>query len=121
MPRSLDDFQFLRRNLLVEIPDACIPSLENFYSPFLTSPSRPSKTVLAISTRRLNTFLNYLSNHPVLANHELVWEFMLMPELQVKLQQHCSLVLLATKTDIQTLKDHYATLIARRYIRSLKT
>ncbi|KAF9282795.1 hypothetical protein BGZ68_005753 [Mortierella alpina] len=82
MPRSLDDFQFLRRNLLVEIPDACIPSLENFYSPFLTSPSRPSKTVLAISTRRLNTFLNYLSNHPVLANHELVWEFMLMPELQ---------------------------------------
>ncbi|CAO3570749.1 unnamed protein product [Mortierella alpina] len=82
MPRSLDDFQFLRRNLLVEVPDACIPSLENFYSPFLISPSRPSKTVLATSTRRLNTFLNYLSNHPVLANHELVWEFMLMPELQ---------------------------------------
>ncbi|KAF9574930.1 hypothetical protein EC968_004931 [Mortierella alpina] len=82
MPRSLDDFQFLRRNLLLEVPDACIPSLENFYSPFLISPSRPSKAVLATSTRRLNTFLNYLSNHPVLANHELVWEFMLMPELQ---------------------------------------
>ncbi|KAF9985116.1 hypothetical protein BGZ75_003351 [Mortierella antarctica] len=82
MPRSLDDFQFLRRNVLVEVPDACIPSLENFYSPFLISPSRPSKAVLTASTRRLNTFLNYLSNHPVLANHELVWEFMLMPELQ---------------------------------------
>ncbi|KAG0330533.1 hypothetical protein BGZ99_000003 [Dissophora globulifera] len=82
MPRSLDDFQFLRQNLLVEGPDACIPSLENFYSPFLLSPSRPSKTMLSISTRRLDMFLNYLSNHPVLANHELVWEFMLMPELQ---------------------------------------
>ncbi|KAG0200916.1 hypothetical protein BGX28_006163 [Mortierella sp. GBA30] len=82
MPRSLDDFRFLRENLLMEIPDACIPSLENFHSPFLLSPSRPSKAVLAISTRRLDMFLNYLSNHPVLANHELVWEFMLMPELQ---------------------------------------
>ncbi|KAF8939953.1 hypothetical protein BGZ58_008217 [Dissophora ornata] len=82
MPRSLDDFRLLRQNLLVEGPDVCIPSLENFYSPFLLSPSRPSKTVLAISARRLDMFLNYLSNHPVLANHELVWEFMLMPELQ---------------------------------------
>lgn len=83
MPRSLDDFRFLRKNLLVEGPDACIPSLEGFFSPFLLSPSRPSKTVLAISARRLDMFLNYLSDHPVLANHELVWEFMLMPELQV--------------------------------------
>lgn len=85
MPRSLDDFRFLRENLLVECPDACIPSLEGYYSPFLLSPSRPSKTVLAISARRLDMFLNYLSDHPVLANHELVWEFMLMPELQVQL------------------------------------
>ncbi|KAF9932246.1 hypothetical protein FBU30_008668 [Linnemannia zychae] len=82
MPRSLDDFRFLRRNLLIEVPDACIPSLEGFFSPFLLSPSRPSKTVMTITTRRLNMFLNYLSDHPVLANHELVWEFMLMPELQ---------------------------------------
>ncbi|KAG0375340.1 hypothetical protein BGX24_009240 [Mortierella sp. AD032] len=82
MPRSLDDFRFLRENLLIEGPDACIPSLEGFFSPFLLSPSRPSKTVLAISARRLDMFLNYLSDHPVLANHELVWEFMLMPELQ---------------------------------------
>lgn len=82
MPRSLDDFRFLRENLLIECPDACIPSLEGFFSPFLLSPSRPSKTVLAISARRLDMFLNYLSDHPVLANHELVWEFMLMPELQ---------------------------------------
>lgn len=84
MPRSLDDFRFLRENLLVECPDACIPSLEGFFSPFLLSPSRPSKTSLAISARRLDMFLNYLSDHPVLANHELVWEFMLMPELQVQ-------------------------------------
>ncbi|KAG0016270.1 hypothetical protein BGZ82_001139 [Podila clonocystis] len=82
MPRSLDDFKFLRQTLLLEGPDACIPSLEHFYSPFLLSPSRPSKAVLAISTRRLDMFLNYLSDHPVLRNHELVWEFMLMPELQ---------------------------------------
>ncbi|KAK3818932.1 MAG: hypothetical protein J3Q66DRAFT_179887 [Benniella sp.] len=82
MPRTLEEFQFLRENLLVEGPDACIPSLEGFYPPYLLSPSRPSKTVLSISARRLDMFLNYLSNHPVLANHELVWEFMLMPELQ---------------------------------------
>ncbi|KAG0333793.1 hypothetical protein BG004_000692 [Podila humilis] len=82
MPRSLDDFKFLRQTLLLEGPDACIPSLEQFFSPFLLLPSRPSKSVLTISTRRLDMFLNYLSNHPVLGNHELVWEFMLMPELQ---------------------------------------
>ncbi|KAI9232630.1 MAG: hypothetical protein BYD32DRAFT_427902 [Podila humilis] len=82
MPRSLDDFKFLRQTLLLEGPDACIPSLEHFYSPFLLSPSRPSKAVLTISTRRLDMFLNYLSDHPVLGDHELVWEFMLMPELQ---------------------------------------
>ncbi|KAF9281516.1 hypothetical protein BGZ74_002329 [Mortierella antarctica] len=82
MPRSLDDFKFLRQTLLLEGPDACIPSLEHFYSPFLLSPSRPSKAVLTITTRRLDMFLNYLSDHPVLRNHELVWEFMLMPELQ---------------------------------------
>lgn len=85
MPRSLDDFKFLRQTLLLEGPDACIPSLEHFYSPFLLSPSRPSKAVLTISTRRLDMFLNYLSDHPVLRNHELVWEFMLMPELQVQI------------------------------------
>lgn len=77
----------------MEGPDACIPSLEGFFSPFLLSPSRPSKTVLTISARRLDMFLNYLSDHPVLANHELVWEFMLMPELQVYADivtfQHC--------------------------------
>ncbi|KAG0053855.1 hypothetical protein BGZ83_000329 [Gryganskiella cystojenkinii] len=82
MSRSLDDFRFLRESLLMESPDACIPSLESFYSPYLLSPSRPSKTVLSITARRLDMFLKYLSNHPVLANHELVWEFMLMPELQ---------------------------------------
>ncbi|KAF9427391.1 hypothetical protein BGZ94_004991 [Podila epigama] len=82
MPRSLEDFKFLRETLLLEIPDACIPSLEHFFSPFLLSPSKPSKAVMAMSTRRLDMFLNYLSNHPVLGNHELVWEFMLMPELQ---------------------------------------
>ncbi|KAF9536615.1 hypothetical protein EC957_010312, partial [Mortierella hygrophila] len=82
MPRSLDNFRVLRENLLVECPNACIPSLEGFFSSFLLSPSGPSKTVLAISTRRLDMFLSHLSDHPVLANHELVWEFILMPELQ---------------------------------------
>ncbi|GJJ70340.1 uncharacterized protein EMPS_02689 [Entomortierella parvispora] len=82
MSRSLEDFRFLRESLLVESPDACIPSLESFYSPYLLLPSRPSKTVLSISARRLDMFLKYLSNHPVLSNHELLWEFVLMPELQ---------------------------------------
>ncbi|KAF9430973.1 hypothetical protein BGZ76_000634 [Entomortierella beljakovae] len=99
MPRSLDDFQFLRQNLLVERPDSCIPSLEQFYSPFLLSPSRPSKTVLAISSRRLDMFLNYLSNHPVLSKHELVWEFMLMPELQRDLISERSLIKQASTLD----------------------
>ncbi|KAG0265918.1 hypothetical protein DFQ27_000282 [Actinomortierella ambigua] len=82
MERSLDDFKFLRKCLLVEYPDICIPSLEGFYSPFLLSPSRPSKIVMSSTTRRLDMFLNYLSDHPLLRDHELLWEFMLMPELQ---------------------------------------
>ncbi|KAG0244655.1 hypothetical protein BGW41_006894 [Actinomortierella wolfii] len=82
MERSLEDFKFLRKCLLVEYPDICIPSLEGFYSPFLLSPSRPSKIVMSGTSRRLDMFLNYLSDHPLLKEHELLWEFMLMPELQ---------------------------------------
>ncbi|KAF9900521.1 hypothetical protein EC991_007212 [Linnemannia zychae] len=109
MPRSLDDFRFLRENLLIEGPDACIPSLEGFFSPFLLSPSRPSKTVLAISARRLDMFLNYLSDHPVLANHELVWEFMLMPELQremIAARSQCK-----QENTIDSIFDNYPSIV----------
>ncbi|KAF8976244.1 hypothetical protein BGZ46_008424 [Entomortierella lignicola] len=109
MPRSLNDFQFLRQNLFVERPDVCIPSLENFYSPFLLSPSRPSKTVLAISTRRLDMFLNYLSNHPVLSNHELVWEFMLMPELQRDMIAERSLV--KQESALDSIFDNFSSVV----------
>ncbi|KAG0282532.1 hypothetical protein BGZ96_000376 [Linnemannia gamsii] len=109
MPRSLDDFRFLRENLLVEGPDACIPSLEGFFSPFLLSPSRPSKTVLAISARRLDMFLNYLSDHPVLANHELVWEFMLMPELQREMIAERSLC--KQENSIDSIFDNFPSVV----------
>lgn len=43
----------------------------------------PSAAVVVASVRRLDRFLNYLVEHPALSMHELLWEFVLVNEIQV--------------------------------------
>lgn len=79
--RSLSDFEQLTKWLSVEHPASWIPSVEGYRLPYQI-PSRPSRAVLQDVHLRLDKFLRTLLEHPTFANHELVWEFILVPEIQ---------------------------------------
>ena len=79
--RSLTDFENLAKWLALEHPASWFPSIFNFRSPFQI-PSRPSRAVLQDIQVRLDKFLKILLAHSTFSTHELVWEFILFPEIQ---------------------------------------
>lgn len=79
--RSLVDFENLARWLSIEHPASWIPSIFNFRSPFQI-PSKPSRAVLQDIQVRLDGFLKVMLAHSTFATHELLWEFVLFPEIQ---------------------------------------
>lgn len=79
--RSLADFENLAKWLSVEHPASWIPSIFNFRSPFQI-PSKPSRAVLQDIQVRLDGFLKVMLAHSTFSTHELLWEFVLFPEIQ---------------------------------------
>ncbi|PKY07495.1 putative VPS9 domain protein [Aspergillus campestris IBT 28561] len=79
--RSLADFENLAKWLSVEHPASYMPSLSGFRNPFQIH-SKPSRSVLHDMQERLDRFLKTLLTHPTFSTHEMLWEFILMPELQ---------------------------------------
>ena len=79
--RSLTDFENLAKWLALEHPASWLPSIFNFRSPFQIS-SRPSRAVLQDIQVRLDNFLKIMLAHSTFSTHELVWEFILFPEIQ---------------------------------------
>lgn len=79
--RSLSDFENLARWLSLEHPASWLPSIFNFRSPFQI-PSRPSRATLQDIQVRLDRFLNIMLAHSTFSTHELLWEFILFPEIQ---------------------------------------
>lgn len=79
--RSLTDFENLAKWLSVEHPASWLPSIFNFRSPFQIA-SRPSRAVLQDIQVRLDKFLKIMLAHSTFATHELLWEFILFPEIQ---------------------------------------
>ena len=79
--RSLADFENLAKWLSVEHPASWLPSIFNFRSPFQI-PSKPSRTALQDIQVRLDRFLKIMLAHSTFATHELLWEFILFPEIQ---------------------------------------
>jgi ankyrin repeat protein len=79
--RSLTDFENLVKWLALEHPASWLPSIFNFRSP-LQIPSRPSRAVLQDIQVRLDNFLKIMLAHSTFSTHELVWEFILFPEIQ---------------------------------------
>ena len=79
--RSLGDFENLARWLSVEHPASWMPPIFNFRSPFQI-PSKPSRAVLQDIQVRLDGFLKVMLAHSTFATHELLWEFVLFPEIQ---------------------------------------
>ncbi|KXT14498.1 hypothetical protein AC579_9556 [Pseudocercospora musae] len=78
--RSVADFEDLSRWLSMECPASWLPTHFNLPSPFLI-PSKPSRTVLRDIQLRLDNFLRNLLTHGTFRQHELVWEFFLVPDI----------------------------------------
>ncbi|KAL4879497.1 hypothetical protein BJY04DRAFT_229051 [Aspergillus karnatakaensis] len=79
--RTFADFETLAECLSLEHPASYMPSLSDFRSPFQIH-SKPSRAVLHNMQERLDRFLKILLAHPTFSTHELLWEFILVPELQ---------------------------------------
>ena len=79
--RSLTDFENLAKWLALEHPASWLPSIFNFRSPFQI-PSKPSRAVLQDIQVRLDKFLKIMLAHSTFSTHELLWEFILFPEIQ---------------------------------------
>ncbi|CCC09183.1 hypothetical protein SMACR_04942 [Sordaria macrospora] len=80
--RSLTDFEHLVKLLEIENPSSWIPSLSDVRSPTQIL-SRPSRAVLKDLQIRMDWFLRVLLAHPTFATHEMLWEFFLVPDLQL--------------------------------------
>ncbi|KAK4105437.1 hypothetical protein N658DRAFT_563872 [Parathielavia hyrcaniae] len=81
--RSLSDFEHLARLLQMENPASWIPSLADLRPP-TQIPSRPSRAVLRDLQAKMDWFLRVLLQHPTFATHEMLWEFFLVPDLQLE-------------------------------------
>ena len=79
--RSLTDFENLAKWLSVEHPASWLSSIFNFRSPYQIA-SRPSRAVLQDIQVRLDKFLKIMLAHSTFSTHELLWEFILFPEIQ---------------------------------------
>lgn len=80
--RSLSDFEQLGRLLAEENPASWVPTVTDTRSPFQL-PSKPSRALLRDIQAKMDWFLRTMLNHPTLSKHEMLWEFFLVPELQL--------------------------------------
>jgi ankyrin repeat protein len=78
--RSLLDFENLAQWLALEHPASWVPSVFNARSPFQI-PSKPSRQMLRDLQLRLDLFMSALFNHATFATHEMLWEFVLVPDI----------------------------------------
>ncbi|CAK7198387.1 hypothetical protein SEUCBS139899_001048 [Sporothrix eucalyptigena] len=79
--RSLTDFEHLTRLLALENPASWIPSVSGLRSPFQI-PSKPSRAMLKDLQLRMDWFTRMMMMHPTFAQHEMLWEFILVPDIQ---------------------------------------
>ena len=79
--RSLSDFENLAKLLALENPASWLPTITGMRSPFQI-PSKPSRAVLRDIQVRLDGFLRVLLSHPTFSTHEMLWEFLLVPDIQ---------------------------------------
>lgn len=79
--RSQTDFEHLTRLLALEFPASWIPNIAGLRSPFQI-PSKPSRSMLRDLQLRMDWFLRMMVLHPTFAQHEMLWEFILVPDIQ---------------------------------------
>lgn len=78
--RSIEDFRFLEKWLFYENPHSWVPSLYRLFNPKFLRGKIIYQLFHEIQIK-LNTFLKVLTLHPTFANHELLWEFLLVQDI----------------------------------------
>ncbi|KAG5929663.1 hypothetical protein E4U42_005095 [Claviceps africana] len=102
--RSLADFEQLAQLLAEENPASWIPSMSDIRSPFQI-PVKPSRAILRDIQARTDWFLRIMLSHPTLSTHEMLWEFFLVPELQ--LGAMAQRTKLKAETRVEKIKEEY--------------
>lgn len=102
--RSLTDFEQLIQLLGEENPASWLPSMTDTRSPFQI-PSKPSRAILRDIQGKTDSALKALLGHPTFANHEMLWEFFLVPELQLDLMRERSK--LKAEARMERVRDEY--------------
>ncbi|KAL8914680.1 MAG: hypothetical protein Q9171_000692 [Xanthocarpia ochracea] len=102
--RSLSDFENLAKWLSLEHPASWLPSIFNFRSPFQIT-ARPSRAVLQDLQVRLDRFLKIMLAHSTFSTHELLWEFILFPEVQPEMMEERSRK--KAETRAENIKEQY--------------
>lgn len=102
--RSLTEFEQLARLLAEEHPASWIPSMADTRSPFQL-PTKPSRAILRDIQAKTDWFLRIMLNHPSLATHEMLWEFFLVPELQLDAMEQRTK--LKVETRVEKIKEDY--------------
>lgn len=102
--RSLNDFEQLARLLGLENPASWIPSVSDTRSPFQI-PTKPSRAVLRDIRSKTDWFLRIMLSHPTFATHEMLWEFFLVPELQLDTMEQRTKLKMEARTE--RIRDEY--------------
>jgi hypothetical protein len=102
--RSLTDFEHLAKLLAVENPASWLPSITGTRSPFQIQ-SKPSRAVLRHIQVRLDAFLKILLSHTTFSTHEMIWEFLLVPDIQAEMMEQRSK--LKAETQVEMVKEEY--------------
>jgi hypothetical protein len=102
--RSLTDFEQLIQLLEEENPASWLPSMTDTRSPFQI-PSKPSRAILRDIQAKTDSALKVLLNHPSFASHEMLWEFFLVPELQLDVMRERSK--LKAEARMERVRDEY--------------
>lgn len=102
--RSLDELERLAWLLVEEHPASWIPAVTEARSPFQL-PMKPSRAVLRDIQTRTDWFLRIMLGHPTLATHEMLWEFFLVPELQLDAMEQRTRLKVEARVD--KMRDEY--------------
>ncbi|KAJ3258606.1 hypothetical protein HDU77_002198 [Chytriomyces hyalinus] len=74
--RILADFEFLRKQLLLEYPDLILPVFSNIGSVNNAASAMRPGVIIKQLVNRLNAFLKYVITHPILSPHAHLREFL---------------------------------------------
>ncbi|KAJ3407131.1 hypothetical protein HDU80_009586 [Chytriomyces hyalinus] len=74
--RILADFEFLRKQLLLEYPDLILPVFSNIGSVNNAASAMRPGVIIKQLVNRLNAFLKYVITHPILSSHAHLREFL---------------------------------------------